>query len=491
MWFPHLAAERVLRSQSGRDPTQPFAVVGMRKSALRLCSINAAAQMQGLAIGMALTDARAIMPGLTSAPEQPERDARFLESLGRWSEQYSPWIALDGEDGLVLDITGCAHLFGDETTLLKQFIMRLDRLGLTVRAGLSDTKGAAWALARFSADTRIAAPGCIREAVSALPVSALRIDSKIATTLSRLGLQQIADVDGMPRAALARRFGAMLVRRLDQMFGAEPEPVATTVFMAPYAVRLTLPEPIGKTEDVKAALDRLLGRLCSRLQREERGAQTLRLSIRRSDGGSDAIEVSFARPSYEPARMAPLFEPSIEKMDAGFGIDAVRLEALVTHQLKKEQIDNFIQKARSDDALGDTIARIGNRIGFDRVTRFLPAESHIPERAFTVAAAAYSDPEIFRENGLARPLVLFPPELVKTGSIETPPQQFQWRGVSFDIHIATGPERIAPEWWWDDPNWRSGPRDYWRVQTTKGRRLWLFQTHGAETAGWFAQGEFA
>ena len=60
------------------------------------------------------------------------------------------------------------------------------------------------------------------------------------------------------------------------------------------------------------------------------------------------------------------------------------------------------------------------------------------------------------------------------------------------LRVATGPERIAPEWWLDDPDWRSGPRDYWRIETERGERLWLFYAHGGEVSGgWFCQGIFA
>ncbi|MGB8621560.1 MAG: DNA polymerase Y family protein, partial [Paracoccaceae bacterium] len=57
---------------------------------------------------------------------------------------------------------------------------------------------------------------------------------------------------------------------------------------------------------------------------------------------------------------------------------------------------------------------------------------------------------------------------------------------------ATGPERIAPEWWLDEPDWRSGVRDYWRVETDRGDRLWLYYAYGAAlSAGWFCHGRFA
>ena len=399
-------------------------------------------------------------------------------------------MALDGADGLMLDVSGCAHLFGNETGLFDDLRARLNAMRLTACLGLADTKGAAWALARFNKNF-IAEPGQTRETVAHLPVSALRIDDGTASTLMRLGLRRISDIDGMQRGALARRFGGMLLQRLDQMFGAVPEPLIPTTFVSPYAVRLSLPDPIGKTEDVAAALDRLLVRLCHRLQKEQRGARRLQLSIQRCDGGGETLETSLARPSNDPERIAPLFEQLIEGLNAGFGIDAVRLHALVTEPLKPEQIGQFYRAKQDDEALDDLITRVGNRIGFDKVTRFLPADSHIPERAFTVATAAYSKPESFPQRVLARPIMLFVPERLQSDDTDTPPHRFRWRGLVYETLHTSGPERIAPEWWWDDPAWRSGPRDYWRIQTREGQRLWVFQTYGTNNAGWFVQGEFA
>src|SRR5690606_21628978 len=134
-----------------------------------------------------------------------------------------------------------------------------------------------------------------------------------------------------------------------------------------------------------------------------------------------------------------------------------------------------------------------NRVGFENVQRYLPAKSHIPEKSFTVAAAAYSEPA---ENWPAfnrRPIVIFPPEPIAGHDLE-PPSAFRWRNMRLSIAYSEGPERIQPEWWLDDPNWRSGLRDYWRVQTHQGRRLWLFHTpqvDGTHLSTWFVQGEFA
>lgn len=493
MWFPHLAAERALRAQGiaswAAEP--PFAVAGMRRGAWRLCSVNAAAARLGLENGAALADARAIFPALRTAPEQPERDAAFLRALRRWSERYGPWAALDGAEGLALDVTGCGHLFGGEAGLLADAAARCARLGLTLRAGLAETKGAAWALARFAEDDPIAPTGRLETMLSALPVAALRLEPETADGLARLGMRRIADVAAAPRGTLNRRFGPSLLRRLDQMFGRAPEPVSPSLDPKPYAVRLSFPEPIGRLEDLSAALERLLARLCARLQGERRGALALRLWIRRSDGGGDSAEIGLARPSHDPALMARLFASRLEALRAEFGLDAMRLEARSVAPLPLRQEDALQNRATPAAAWEETLSRLGDRVGFDRVTRLAPAQSHLPERAFRRLPAGAVASEPFPAPEAARPILLFPPEPIAPADAATPPQAFRWRGARFEALGAAGPERIAPEWWRADPEWEAGPRDYWRVQTRQGRRLWLFQTHDAQTGGWFAQGEFA
>ena len=217
------------------------------------------------------------------------------------------------------------------------------------------------------------------------------------------------------------------------------------------------------------------------------------------DRGSAQVEIGLARPMRDPDRIAALFRKGVEEIDAGFGIDALRLSAPITEPLAPEQIGGGTS-IRHDDALADLVSRLGNRIGFDRVLRLLPAESKIPERSFLLAQAAYSPAEkTFLQGGPSRPILLFPPEPVATaeGRPGQPPVQFTWRRMRLSTLRATGPERIAPEWWFDDPAWRTGLRDYWRIETREGPRLWLFHTPQVSnwpapggTQNWFAQGEF-
>lgn len=435
---------------------------------------------------MALADARAICPDLATRPADLAREAAALARLCRWTGRYAPMVAADGADGLVADITGVPHLFGGEEALRDDLLARLDRLGLAAHCGIAETRGAAWALARFAAGG-IAAQGAVAASLSRLPVAALRVDSDTADGLSRLGLNRIGDLVPLPRAPLARRFGQGLVMRLDQALGILPEPVAAPTEAPHFGVRMTLPEPIGKQDDVMAALMRLLDRLCAKLALHSRGARRVRLELGRVDGHTAKVEIGLSRPMRDPHRIAALFAKGVDEVDAGYGIDALRLYPPLTETLAPEQI-GARRTLRQEDALADLMSSLGNRIGFDRVQRMLPAESLIPERSFQIAAAAYSAPaDRFSRQGPPRPATLFPPEPVMAASGH-PPSRFRWRRMQFTTLRAIGPERITPEWWFDDAEWRSGLRDYWRIDTQEGPRLWLF--HTPQNPDWRVQGEF-
>jgi protein ImuB len=464
----------------------PFALTHRSGNSDHLHCVNVAAIARGLRRGMALADARAICPDLSTRMADLAAEAAALASLRRWAGRYAPMVGSDGTDGLMADISGVPHLFGGEQDLRDDLQARLDRAGLASVSAIAGTRGAAHALARHGGG--IVPDGRLVDGIGHLPVTALRVDHDTAEGLSRMGLMRIADLIPLPRAPLVRRFGSGLMLRLDQALGAQSEPVGGEADAPHFGMRMTLPEPIGKQEDVMAGLARLLDRLCAKLALHRRGARRVRLELRRVDRGTVTVEIGLARPMRDPLRIAALFAKGVDEVDSGYGIDALRLSAPLTEAMAPEQIGGG-PTVRHEDALADLLSSVGNRIGFDRVLRLLPADSLIPERSHSLAPAAYAPAEATPNRaGPARPITLFPPEPV-TAATGTPPASFRWRRMRFTTLRATGPERITPEWWFDDPAWRSGLRDYWRIETQQGPRLWLFTT--PQTQGWYMQGEFA
>lgn len=547
LWFPRLAADRLVRLRGDALPA-PLAVVGDRNGAQVLVSLSVGAEAAGLSLGQPLRDATAICPALLTLPADPVAEARFLLTLRRWAGRFSPWVAEEPPAGLMIDLTGAAHLHGGEEGVLARVAEDCEGLGLTLRAAIADTPGAAWALARYggarvaplrSGDaidqearaTRsraakrrgwergggppravaargaeaavIAPPGRLYEALADLPLAALRLPGDVVDRLTRLGLRRIGEIAGIPRAALARRFGADTLRRLDQALGMEPEPVSPARPPMHFAVRLTLPDPIGLRSDVEAALDRLLPPFCDKLRARGRGVRRVLFQGFRADGGVASVEVGLARATDSPDRIRPLLHLKLDQIDAGFGIDCLRLEALATEAVSAVQHRGQIEVTAEalagsppapGQALEDLIGRLGARLGTEGVLRLHPADSHVPAKAAKLMMAAWSQPHDGPWPAPAgpRPLVMFRPEPVEAPETPDPPARFRWRRRDLALRMAAGPERLQPEWWFEDPDWRGGTRDYWRVETEGGERLWLFYGRGgAVTDRWYCEGVFS
>lgn len=542
IWFPCLGAERVMRTEA-LPGDQPLAIVAEERNLQAVVSVNGAAAQAGVHPGQPVRDAHAMCAGLLTRARNAPAEAQFLAALRRWAGKFSPWVADEPPDGLVIDLSGCAHLFGGEAALLEVIAGDCADLGLSVRTGIGDTLGAAWALARYagravgatrSGDAvdqearatrsragkrhwvrggaapqaragggtalRIAPPGQSHGALGPLPVAALRLDPATLDQLGRLGLRRVGDLLGQPRAGLARRFGKGLVLRLDQAMGSTPEPISPASDPHHFAVRLTLPDPIGLKEDLMAGIDRMLPRLCERLREKGCGLRCLRLEAHRTDQQAQMLTIGFARPGHDPARIRPLIDMKLDELDAGFGIDMLRLEAVQTETLQERNrvghlgADRAVRdRLAAEGALEDLIGKLGARIGLEAITRRSPADSHLPEKTAQTLAAAWSGPAgNWQHPASPRPLILWPPEPVHIPAIPHLPARFRWRGRDRTLAQATGPERISPEWWLDDPDWRTGTRDYWTVLTDDGDRLWLYFGHGAtKSPGWFCHGRFA
>lgn len=504
LWLPRLPTDRLERAAPALA-AGPLAVSAEAGGRGLVVAVNARAGDAGVAPGMTLANARALCPSLAVEPADPVADAGLLDRLALWCGRYTPWVAADGADGLFLDVTGCAHLFGGEAALIADLARRLDRFGLRHAIGLADTPLAAAALARFG-DGGIAPAGEARHALAALPVEALRIDPATASGLRQVGLHRIGDLYPMPRASLAARFGLDPAQRLDRALGDLADPVGPARAVPPYRVRLNFPEPIGTPEDLARALDRLLVRLAARLEREGLGCRRLELRVFRVDGDVRRLAVGAARASREPRHLARLFAERLAGLDPGFGIETMVLAAPVTEPLHPAQTRlSGADAARPDgDVLDRLIDRLGAKLGAANVLRIRPGASHLPDLAARFACAFDAGDEEGEGSGWPalppRPLRLLDrPEMVEALSAPPPgeaPAVFRWRGRRRLVRRARGPERIAPEWWRRNPGWDGGVRDYFAVEDRDGWRLWMF-CEGLTAAGdavtaprWYVHGVF-
>ena len=542
MWLRRLATDRIAKRFA---PDEALIIATPVKGALRLSAVNDAAAALGLRAGMPLADARAMHPTIAVAQADERADLALLEAVADWCDRYTPLVGLDPPDGLLLDVTGCAHLFGGETALARDLVRRLEARGLQARAAVAGTVGCAWAVARFR-EGEIVRSGEERDAIAPLPLAALRLDTDTVTALAQVGLKHVADVLDRPRAPLAARFGAAFVRRIDQALGIEDEPITPRLPVPAALAEQRFPEPIAHQRDVLGTIERLAARLAHVLEQRGEGARLLQVALFRADGKVFRVEAGTGAPLREPCRIARLFADRLDvigdEVDPGFGFDIVRLAALVTERSDPQQTG--LAAPDHEAELAHLIDRLGARFGLRRVMRQVPQDTHIPEFAVAaVAAAALPSPlrggstavaqrrrsgwgsklllttvsnshdpppqpsptrgEGARELAVpydspfpTRPVRLFArPEPVEAIAElpDGPPAQFTWRRMRHVVVRAEGPERIAMQWWRDEQG-RALMRDYFRVESQEGVRVWLFHEWPADPdlpLRWCVHGVFA
>lgn len=516
LWFPHLSAERILRQRLGRSwrsgpaRTRPPLVFSRRENnTQRIAALDEQAETLRLKRGMGIADARTMHPSLEVVEADPEADRRLLESLADWCDRYTPLVALDGTDGLFLDITGCAHLFGGERAMLDDLLLRLFHQGFGARAGLASTPGAAWAGARFSLPP--IAPGDEEKTLAPLPLAALRLSPETRSGLESVGLRTAGVIMDAPRAPLARRFGKGLLIRLDQALGRIDEAISPRLPVAALSAERHLAEPIMFVDHIEELAFILATTLKKDLERRGEGARALELALFRVDGAVRRIALGTSRPLREPRLVRRLFHERLsaveETIDAGYGFDLVRLSVLQAAHLEIGQADLGGTDFDESEGLAVFADRVRARLGHAAVLQPVMIESHIPERA--AAAVPFADAacigdgspagkETARNHAAAeRPIRLFhhpePVEVMMAEIPEGPPTRFRWRRALHNVARAEGPERIAPEWWRDGQD--AATRDYFRVEDADGRRYWLYRQgfYGVPDAAprWYMHGIFA
>jgi protein ImuB len=502
LWLRRFKTDRIARHDNEKTMA-PLVVAGAAGNALCLTGINDAAARLGLSVGMPLADARAMFPGLRVAPDEPEEDARLLQALADWCLRYTPLVGLAPPDGLVLDITGCAHLFGGEETLRRGLSQKLQDLGFHARAAIADTVGAAHALARHGR-LAVAPPAGQRDALRELPLAGLRLDAEIVAGLKQSGLTQIGALYPLPRAPLAARFGMTLWLQLDRALGLQGEAISPRQPAPAFSVERAFAEPLVRMEDVLAVAEELAARLTLLLGERGQGARGLELMLFRLDGQVQRLTAGTSRPLRDAAFIRRLFADRLtvceDEYDPGFGYDLVRLVARETEKLDARQ--QGLSGAEESEALARLTDRLMARLGEAQVLRLVEQDTHIPEAACVALPARAAretvlpPPPVQDTLLAARPLRLFARPQIVDAMAEVPdgpPIRFRWRRVLHEVTQSEGPERIAMEWWRDDKG-RSLTRDYFRIASKQGGRFWLYREglySEAASPRWFLHGLFA
>lgn len=506
IFLPWLATDRLRRY--GRLPKSAVVLaVTTVAQAQRVQHCCARAYRAGVRSGMTLAHARAILPhvDVRGLDHDARRDVLTLEALARWSERFSPVVSVDSSvsgcaDGLLVDITGCEHLFGGEMPIALAVRDGLALLGFTARIGVASTVGAAWAAARFGTGTIVRVPtGEERRALAPLSVAALRVEADIVEALREVAIESVGEVFDLPRSTLPARYGDELLRRIDQALGTLPEPIARLPDRVSFIASRELPGGTTQVEAIEAALKWLLGQLRQLLERQESGLRRLEITFDRLDAATITMRLLVTRPTRNEKHLWTLIRPRVERLEMGYGIERITLAA--SHVARMPHPQEFLpyatgcgENTKADDAaFAETLDTIANRFGANRVVRIESRASHLPEHAMcfvsiheppakpeAAASARWFTPADRPSRLLSRP----EPVRVVALTPDGPVVRLWRKDVERRVLGSIGPERIGAAWW----SRREPARDYFRVQEETGRWLWLYQDR--TTRAWFVHGEW-
>jgi protein ImuB len=492
VWFPYLLTDWLIRRQPDLA-ARPFAICDSERGRVFITATNEAAEKEGVVRGMDLADARALEPALQAINHEPDRALKLLEAMADWCVRYTPVVCVDAPgNGLFLDITGCAHLMGGETKLMKDLVLRFRAFGYQARAALADTPGAAWAVARYGRDKPIIPAAGTRAAIAAFSPATLRLDDEIVDTLLQLGLRTIGHLYPLPRANLTRRFGVTLCLQLDRALGDLPEILRPRQPAPDYSERLTSTEGILTAEGIAFALQKLLEKLCARLNADHKGLRAATLSAFRVDGYVERVSIGTGQPSRSVKHIFRLFGEKLGTIDPGLGLELFILAATRTEDMNPAQDALFESQGFDNAALPELVDRLAAKLGPGRIYRTLPRESHWPERAVK-STGSIAEEKTAPWTAKPRPIRILPrPEPVEVMAPvpDYPPMLFRHNGRLHRIARADGPERIEPEWWVA----RGIARDYYRLEDEDGQRYWIFragQYSAEKVSQWFLHGYFA
>lgn len=493
IWFPYLGTDLVcVRRNELRDV--PFVVCAPSHGRMVITACNTLAESAGIHKRMVLADARVLVHGLEYVEDRPGLAEKLLHRIAEWCIRFTPIASVDSPDGIILDATGCTHLFGGDAGYLNEITKRLKLKGYTARMAIADTIGAAWAIARYGKKSMVIASGSQAEALLHLSAESMRIEETTIERLNKLGLRQVKDFIGMPRPALRRRFGPLIIQRINQATGYEAEFIQPVIPIEPWHERLPSLEPIVTITGIEIALRQLLEAVCKRLRSEGKGLRLASFKCYRADGKIIEVTIGTIRPSSSEPHLFKLFEEKLSSIEPAMGIELFTLDAPKTEEHVPAQEKIWEESCGlQSTALGELMDRVAGKLGSGSIHRYLPAEHYWPERS--IEPAKTLNQEMTSQWIVERPrpiqLLQVPERVEVTAPVpDYPPMNFRYKGKLHKVIRADGPERIEQEWWLQDGQ----HRDYYTVEDEEGKRYWLFRSGhytGDKSHDWFLHGFFA
>jgi protein ImuB len=484
--------------------SQPILLVAMTRGRQTVARCCVPSTDVGIVPGMDLGHAMALLPTRDAwvLDHQPAEDDRALVRLARWAVRFTPQVAADPPDGLLLDITGTERLYGSNVSLMDRVAAALQRFGLSCRVAVAPTLGGAWALARFGRHrVCVSDLTSLRSMLNDLPIEALRVTDSVVEALAEVAIRRVGQLKSLGRGPLARRFGSQLLLRWDQAAGQAFELFESVRLHEPLQVDQTFAGPVKRLDAIEQTVHALIDRLVEALAIRHLGLTRLHLKVDRFEAEPVVREVVLSGASRDPDHLRLLLQPIVERLPLGHGLERVILDAAGTSNLRYDQ-KTLIESDTTDGAtqkgmIERLVDRFSERFGRDQIYQMGLISSHVPEKAFEWQSAMGRPIQEASERRTAATV----PEGDRPSRLYGSPRSVDVVAMSPDgpvlgigrgdrqrqVRCSIGPERIAMPWW-------SGPgsfcgaslRDYFKLQDEVGDWWWIYRD--VVNGGWFVHG---
>jgi protein ImuB len=472
MWIairlPQLPLEIFLR---GSSTPEPFALE--ERHCVFACDRKALAR--GVRAGMAVSAALALAPRLRIAPRDPAAETEALLGVAGWAAQFTPGVALEFPDAVLLDAAGSLKLFGGLSPLLERLRRELTRMGWSAQlAGAPTPRGAFW-LALAGRTQFIGSAAALESALAGLPVAVLRRDGETREALEAVGVRTLGELRALPREGVARRFGQALLDDLDRALGRLPDPRNFFVPPARFRAAIELPAEVAQAEALLFAAKRLIVQLAGFLSARSGGAQRFVFRLKHRDRAATEVAIGLVAPSRDAEHFTLLARERFSGLALEQPVRSIALEVDDVVPLAGRNLGLLLEQGKPQGDWEHLLERLHARLGAAAVRGIVARAEHRPELASAVA-----DPNAkpLRLEFGERPLWLLhsPRPLAEIG--ERPHHEGP-------LELLAGPERIESGWW----DGGDVARDYFVARMQNEALVWIYRERGG--GGWFLHGLFA
>jgi protein ImuB len=497
--------------QSDRLPRGPIAVIDLERGGKAVCDCNDTAAEMGVAPGMAVNSALALVPTLQTFAREPRREEELLQALAEWSLRFTPRVSVEPPDAVLLEVRGSLRLFGGARRLGTHIHRQLIATGLQRVLSLTPTPLASLWIARAGeAQAHDVVRNRTELASRLVPLSltVTRWTERSRETLATMGVRTVGECLRLPRDGFTRRFEPRMRLELDRALGSVADPRVPFIAAERFVGRRELEPEIAEADRLLWPCDSLLEELCEFLKARTAGIQSLEWRLLHRDKRVTRLRLGFAEPVSTLARISSLLRERLDRLQLPEPVRAVRLRSGTLVDVRGQAGELFaIDRRRVAAAIPQLLERLRGRLAHEAVHGLACVPEHRPESAWrpsepTVAlspahsASSSSNSAMLRDAARAVADLIAPSfgselreNLMARRSVPRPlwlldtPQP--WHDDC--LEILEGPECIESGWW----DGQDVARDYYVARTAHGAWAWVFQNRRpGDPPGWFLHGWF-